>query len=66
MEEFKSEIKKYRHLAGMTQEELADAVKVRRETILRLEKGKYNPSLALAVRISEVLKTPLENLFIFK
>jgi len=44
---------------------LADLAKVRRETIVFLEKGKYNPSLKLAMQISRVLETPIEELFIF-
>lgn len=66
MDEFRSELKKYRQLAGLTQDELAILVNVRRETIVRLEKGKYNPSLKLAVSISKVLNTPIEKIFIFE
>lgn len=51
---------------GLTQEELATRVNVRRETIARLENSKYNPSLELAVRISKELNTPIEKLFIFE
>ena len=51
---------------GITQESLADAVGVTRQTILFLEKGKYNPSLRLAWRISEVLKRPIEEIFSFE
>lgn len=65
MTEFKSYLKKYRLLAGLTQEELADKVYVRRETIIRLENGKYNPSLKLAIDISRILNTPIEEIFIF-
>ena len=65
-EPFRCEIKKYRVLAGLTQEELAARVGVRRETILRLEAGKYNPSLKLAMDISKVLDTPIESLFFFE
>lgn len=50
----------------MTQEDLAKKVGVRRETILYLEKGKYNPSLLLAHNIAKVLKTTLSELFIFE
>jgi len=49
----------------MTQEELANIVKVRRETIVFLEKGKYNPSLKLAHDIAQALDTTIEELFIF-
>ena len=65
-EPFRCEIKKYRVLAGLTQEELAARVGVRRETILRLEAGKYNPSLKLAMDIAKVLATPIESLFFFE
>ena len=50
----------------MTQEQLAEMVGVRRETIMRLEAGKYNPSLKLAIDISKAVNTPIEELFIFK
>ena len=49
----------------MTQEELANKVGVRRETIMRLEKAQYNPSLKLAVDISRGVGVPLEEIFIF-
>ena len=65
-EPFRCEIKKYRVLAGLTQEELAARVGVCRETILRLEAGKYNPSLKLAMDISKVLATPIESLSFFE
>lgn len=64
--EFRSELKKYRRAAGLTQEELASAVNVRRETILRLENAKYNPSLKLAVDISRAVGVPVEEIFIFR
>jgi len=66
MTKFISNLKKYRQLKKLTQQELADKVNVRRETIARLENAKYNPSLELAVRISKVLDTPIEELFIFE
>ncbi|KKS42351.1 MAG: Transcriptional regulator, XRE family [Candidatus Kuenenbacteria bacterium GW2011_GWA2_42_15] len=49
----------------MTQEELARFAHVRRETIVFLEQGKYNPSLKLAHDAATALKTTLEKLFIF-
>ena len=55
-----------RKLAGLTQEQLAEKVGVRRETIMRLEKAQYNPSLKLAIDISRVLNAPIEDIFIFK
>ncbi len=66
MAEFKSFIREYRTKANMTQDELAELVGVRRETIGRLENGKYNPSLKLAVDISKVLNATIEELFIFE
>lgn len=65
MTKFTSYLKKYRQLNGLTQEELANKVNVRRETIARLENAKYNPSLELAIRISKELNTQIEDLFIF-
>jgi len=56
----------YRQLAGLTQEELANMVHVRRETIVRLEAGKYNPSLKLAMDIAKAVNAPLEEIFIFE
>ena len=65
MTEFKCNLKKYRQINELTQEQLAEKVDVRRETIMRLEAGKYNPSLKLAIDISRVLNVPIEELFIF-
>ena len=61
----KNKIKEFRARHNLTQEELAEKVGVRRETIIFLEKGKYNPSLQLAHDIAKVLKTKIDNLFIF-
>jgi putative transcriptional regulator len=55
----------YRAKRNLTQEKLAEMVGVRRETILFLEKGKYNPSLRLAHNISLALKASIDELFIF-
>ena len=63
---FISNVKQYRLKANLTQEDLAEKVFVRRETIVRLEAGKYNPSLKLAIDISRVLKVPIEEIFIFE
>jgi len=62
---FRTRIKEFRAKFDYTQEDLADLVKVRRETIIYLEKGKYNPSLKLAHDIAKVLKTTIEDIFIF-
>ena len=66
MEKFKCELKKYRTMKNLTQEELADIVNVRRETIQRLENAKYNPSLKLAIDISRALEVEIEDIFIFE
>ena len=62
----KTRIKELRARYDLTQEELANKVGVRRETILFLEKGKYNPSLKLAYDIAKVLKSKIEEVFIFE
>ena len=59
-------IKELRARYNLTQDDLARKVGVRRETILYLEKGKYNPSLKLAHDVAMVLKTTIDNLFIFE
>jgi putative transcriptional regulator len=61
----KTRIKELRARYDLTQEELAKKVGVRRETIVFLEKGKYNPSLKLAYDIAKVLKSNIEEVFIF-
>ena len=58
-------MKLYREKLGMSQNELAEKTGVRRETIVRLEKGQYNPSLKLAVDISKELGTSVEEMFQF-
>ena len=63
---FKTRIKELRARYDLTQEDLAKKVGVCRETILYLEKGKYNPSLKLAHDIGKVLKTTIDDLFIFE
>lgn len=65
MPEFKTKIKEHRTKPGMKQGELAELVGVRRETIIRLEKGQYNPSLKLAMDIAKVFDTTVEELFTF-
>jgi putative transcriptional regulator len=62
----RTRIKEFRARYDMTQEELARKVGVRRETIVFLEKGKYNPSLRLAHDIAKALKAKIEEIFIFE
>ncbi len=61
----KTRIKELRARYDLTQEELANIVDVRRETIGFLEKGKYNPSLKLAYKVAKALETTIDELFIF-
>jgi putative transcriptional regulator len=61
----RTRIKELRAKYGLTQDDLARKVGVRRETILFLEKGKYNPSLKLARDVARVLKAKIEDVFIF-
>ncbi|HOZ81240.1 MAG TPA: helix-turn-helix transcriptional regulator [Candidatus Woesebacteria bacterium] len=60
-----TKIKEYRQKLGLTQDQLAKLVDVRRETIVFLEQGKYNPSLKLAHDVAQVLKVKIDDLFIF-
>ena len=64
--DMKTKIKEYRAKYNLTQEKLAEMVGVRRETIIFLEQGKYNPSLKLAHDIAKVLKTRIDKIFIFE
>ena len=71
--DFVCNLKVYRTAQGLTQEQLAEIVGVRRETIMRLEKAQYNPSLKLAIAslklaidISRAVKAPIEDIFVFK
>lgn len=59
-------IKEYRARYDLTQEDLAKRVNVRRETIVFLEKGKYNPSLKLAYDIAKVFEAKIEDVFFFE
>jgi len=61
----KTKIREYRAKRNLTQEKLAEMVGVRRETIIFLEQGKYNPSLRLAYNVAKVLKANIEEIFLF-
>jgi len=61
----KNRIKELRAKFNLTQEELAKRVGVRRETIVFMEQGKYNPSLQLAHDVAKVLGEKIEDVFIF-
>jgi putative transcriptional regulator len=58
-------IREFRARYNLTQEDLAKRVNVRRETIVFLEKNKYNPSLKLAHDIASVFESRIEDIFIF-
>ncbi len=57
-------LEQLRHGRGVTQEQLADALDVSRQTISSLESGRYNPSILLAIRIARYFQTTVENVFI--
>jgi putative transcriptional regulator len=59
-------IKEYRARRALTQEDLAKAVGVRRETIVFLEQGKYNPSLKLAHDVARTLNAKIDDIFLFE
>lgn len=61
-----TKIRELRANANLSQEELAAKVGVRRETIVRLEKGAYNPSLKLAIDIARVFNKSVEEVFIIE
>jgi len=61
----KNRIKEFRTKLNLTQEELAFKAGVRRETIVFLEQGKYNPSLKLAYGIAKIFKCRIDELFLF-
>jgi putative transcriptional regulator len=50
----------------MTQQQLADRVRVSRQTIVAIEKGNYSPSLELAFRLAHIFHTPLDQVFIYE
>lgn len=61
-----NKIKELRKINKITQDELAELVEVSRQTIISLEKGKYNPSIFLAYKISKVFDLKIEDVFIFE
>lgn len=62
----KNRIQKLRTLRRITQQELADAVSVTRQTIISLENGRYNASLLLAHKIARYFDTTIEDIFLFE
>ncbi len=51
---------------GMTQDELSEKLEVSRQTIISLEKGKYNPSINLAFKLSKLFQCHIEDIFIYE
>lgn len=66
MSDFECRLKMYRQLKNMTQEATRESGRSAEETIMRLEKAQYNPSLKLAIDISRTVEAPIEEIFIFR
>ncbi|MDN3450464.1 helix-turn-helix transcriptional regulator [Planococcus sp. APC 3906] len=62
----KNHIKLLRTKHGLTQDQLAEVLGVSRQTIISLEKEKYNPSITLAFKLAEVFKCSIEEIFIYE
>ena len=62
-EAVRNSVQERRAAAGVTQEELAEAVGVSRQTIIAIEKGNYTPSVFLALKLARYFKIPVEKLF---
>lgn len=62
----KNRLEEVRRQAGMTQEELAEALEVSRQTVGSLENGRYNPSILLAFKIARLFHTTIEEVFLYE
>lgn len=62
----KNKLEELRKNKGLSQEQMAEKVLVSRQTIISLEKGRYNPSLDLAFRLSKFFNAPIEDIFIYE
>ena len=62
----KNKLEELRKNKGLSQEQLAEKVLVSRQTIISLEKGRYNPSLDLAFRLSKFFNAPIEDIFLYE
>jgi putative transcriptional regulator len=60
-----TKLKVYRAMHNLTQEDLAKAIGVTRQTVIAMEKGKYNPSLQLAFKIAHYFKVKIEDVFFY-
>ena len=63
VKDMKNRLEMLRKERGVRQEDLAQALGVSRQTVISLEKGKYNPSLALAFRLARYFALPVEEIF---
>lgn len=61
----KNNLEELRNQRGLTQQELADQVEVSRQTIISLENGRYNPSILLAFRLSQLFQMKIEDIFFY-
>ncbi len=65
--DIRNHLKRHRLLTdGMTQQVLADRAGVTRQTILSIEKGRYNPTIGLALRLAAIFRVPVEELFMLE
>jgi len=62
----KNRLPEYRRIHNFSQESLAEALGVSRQTVISIEKGKYNPSLPLALQIAKLFRTNVESIFFFE
>lgn len=56
-------VQKFRKEKGLTQEQMAQGLKITRQTVIAIEKGNYTPSVLLAIKIAQFFDTPVETLF---
>lgn len=61
----KNRVRRFRVRSKLTQKDLANAVEVTRQTIIAVEKGRYDPSLRLALRLARFFGVPVEDLFLY-
>lgn len=62
----KNNLEELRKQKGINQEDLADTLKISRQTISSLENGRYNPSIILAIKIARYFEKPVEEIFIYE
>jgi putative transcriptional regulator len=62
----KNKLKVYRAMHDLTQEALAEKLRVTRQTVISIEKGKYDPSLELAFKIADLFDVTIEDIFLYE